>query len=187
MRCLGLLLLASCAWSVEVPAVAVSVHDGDTITVEVAGQTERVRLLWIDTPEVTDNSHGKTMPEGERARDLVRAMVPKGARASLWGPGAELERDAYKRLLAVVWVEREGAVGAGGTDAQPATWQENVNLAVIRAGFSPYWRKYGKAPDPMHQTFTEAQESAKEANAGAWATAPDYMREKAGETTAPKR
>ncbi|MCK6490860.1 MAG: hypothetical protein L6R48_21620 [Planctomycetes bacterium] len=86
-----------------------------------------------------------------------------------------------------MWVEREGTVGAGGTQAQPAKWQENVNLAQIRAGFSPYWRKYGKAFDPMRQSFTEAQESAKEANAGAWATAPDYMREKAGETTAPKR
>lgn len=182
-----LLVVASACWAVEVPAVVQSVHDGDTITVQAGGQVERVRLLWIDTPEVSDNAHGKTMPEGERARDLVRGMLPPGARVFLWGPGAELERDAYKRLLAVVWAERSGHVGVGGSDAQPATWQENVNLAVIRAGFSPYWRKYGKATGQMHQAFTEAQDSAREAAVGAWATAPDYMRDKANETSAKGR
>lgn len=175
MRTLCIVSLAAWAWAVDIPAVAVSVHDGDTITVELAGRTERVRLLWIDTPEVTDNSHGKTMPEGEQARDLVRALIPKGSRVSLWGPDTELERDTYKRLLAVVWA------------VKPAGPTENVNLAVIQAGFSPYWRKYGRAPNPLHQVFTEAQRSAKDANAGAWATAPEYMTEKAGETTAPRR
>lgn len=182
-----LLALACAAWAVEVPAVVRSVYDGDTLTVTVEGKDERVRLLWVDTPEVKANAHGEAMPEGQQARDFVRGLVPEGTPVLLWGPDDALERDHYKRFLALVWIPRSGAVGVGGQPAQETTWQENLNLAIVRAGFSPYWRKYGKAPDTMDKAFNEAQDEAEKAAAGAWATAPRYMRDKANETTAPKK
>lgn len=165
-----LLLLPFLASAVEVPAVVQSVHDGDTITVQAGGQVERVRLLLIDTPEVTDNKHGQRMAEGEAARDLVRALLPAGARVVLWGPGVELERDQHKRLLAVVRL--------GDT-----TIQEEV----IAAGWSPLWEKYGRAPEGYRVRWQEAENQARAAGRGAWSTAPDYMRDKANETTAKGR
>jgi hypothetical protein len=65
---------------------------------------------------------------------------------------------------------------------------QGITMGTLqRAGWSPYWRKYGAAPAPWDGRLRDAQEAAKTANAGAWATAPDYMRDKANETTAPRR
>jgi endonuclease YncB( thermonuclease family) len=62
-----------------------------------------------------------------------------------------------------------------------------VNAAIISAGWSPYWRKYGQAPEKSHQGYLDAQKAAEEAKAGAWATIPQWMKDKANETTAPAR
>ena len=47
-------------------------------------------------------------------------------------------------------------------------------------------RKYGDAPEPVHTEMVQAQETARTANAGAWATAVKYMTDKSNERTAPK-
>lgn len=181
-----LLLALVSAEAVEVPGVVQLVYDGDTLTALVEGKEERVRLLWIDTPEVKANAHGEAMPEGVQARDFVRGLAPQGAPVILWGPGETLERDRYQRFLAVVWVERSGAMGAAGSPAQETTWQENLNLAVVRAGFSPYWRKYGKAPGTMDAAFVATQDEAKTAKTGAWGTVVKWMTDKSNERTARK-
>jgi endonuclease YncB( thermonuclease family) len=77
-------------------------------------------------------------------------------------------------------------VGAGSNPGTPTQVKQNVNLAIIRAGWSPYWRKYGPSPDEMHKAYLQAQEEAETAKAGAWATVPQWMKDKANETTAPK-
>jgi endonuclease YncB( thermonuclease family) len=182
-----LLLAAGGIWSVEVPAVVQSVYDGDTMTVTVDGAEERVRLLWVDTPEVKGNAHGEAMPEGKQARDFVRGLVPPGTPVVLWGPEGGLKRDHYKRILAVVVKPRPGMVAVSPAPDHEATEGENLNLSIVVAGFSPYWRKYGKAPGAMNTAFASAQATAEKESVGAWATAPSFMRDKANETTAPKK
>ena len=61
-------------------AVALSVYDGDTMTLDIdVGfgvwlHKQKVRLWGIDTPEM----RGEERPEGIIARDFVRGIVPAG-------------------------------------------------------------------------------------------------------------
>ncbi len=187
-RTLAALVVAVSIAAVEVPATIVKVVDGDTIVVVLADKTEaKVRLLFVDTPESHGNAHGAAMPEGGKAAEFLRGRLPIGTVVTLWGPKDALGQDPYDRLLAVPWRKEAAVIGAGGTAASPADLEINVCSEIIRAGWSPYWVKYGRAPDRLDAAFAAAQAEAKEAGAGAWSTAPDYMRDKANETTAPRK
>ena len=65
-----------------------------------------------------------------------------------------------------------------------AWWPAQLDL--IGSGSSVYWRKYGEAPEHLHEAFAVAEDEAKKHQAGAWATAHDWMRDKAIERTSPK-
>lgn len=167
-RCLLALVVLSSASAVEVTAEVVSVTDGDTIVVTVAGTEERIRLLYLDTPESRGNSHGDATPEGKLASEFLGLQAKAGSAVTLWGPGADLERDRYKRLLAVV------VTGRGDT----------LQERVIKGGWSPLWEKYGKADPKWREVLVAAEAKAKQDKAGAWATDPTYMTDKGNETTA---
>jgi hypothetical protein len=77
-KCLILAVLACGLAAVEVPAEVVSVTDGDTIVVTVAGTEERVRLLYLDTPESRGNSHGAATPEGKLASEFMDLQAGYG-------------------------------------------------------------------------------------------------------------
>ena len=81
----------------------VEVVDGDTVVVQVADRTERVRLIGIDTPETT----GGYLPAecyGDEATVFTRSLLPEGTEVSLT---RDVEaRDRYDRLLA--YVHRSG-------------------------------------------------------------------------------
>ena len=163
--------------AVEVPAVVTRVSDGDTIAVMLEGvQPAKVRLLYLDTPESHGNSHGAAMQEGKDAAGYLSQLLLIGTRVVLWGPGKEVEQDRYERRLAVVSIM--------ASEDEP---REVVQETMIRAGWSPLWEKYGQADLLWRAKFVTAEERAKAAKAGAWGTAPDYMRDKSNETTAPKR
>lgn len=182
VRSLCLLALSLCLQAVEVPATVVRVIDGDTV--ETSAGT--VRLLWIDTPESRGNAHGPAMPEGKAATAFLEGKLAKDAKLTLWGPGEALEKDRYQRVLAVIWLHEQQVIGAGNNPGTLTDVQVNVNAAIIRAGWSPYWRKYGQAPEKMHKALLDAQEEAQTAKVGTWATSPQWMTDKANETTAPK-
>ena len=86
-------------------AVALSVYDGDTMTLDIdVGfgvwlHKQKVRLWGIDTPEM----RGEERPEGIIARDFVRGIVPAGKPLLI-----QTRRDKtgkYGRWLAEVFVE----------------------------------------------------------------------------------
>lgn len=80
------------AWLVE------SVYDGDTLRAMVEGQSTRVRIMGLDTPELPP--HNKCASEKERgyvARDRLRALL-SGAEVAICPDG----QDRYGRTLAVV-------------------------------------------------------------------------------------
>ena len=55
-----------------------SIHDGDTLQMEIKGKKERVRLLGVDTPEV--DFQGETQGEAAlKARDYLRSLLPLNA------------------------------------------------------------------------------------------------------------
>lgn len=80
------------AW--VVPAVILSVHDGDTITVRVdlgwhlTLEMLHVRLAHINAPELVT-------PEGKAARDYLAALVPIGSLVTLTSHSL----DKYGRTL----------------------------------------------------------------------------------------
>jgi len=143
MRHAVLLLLCTIAMAaVEVQATVVRVIDGDTIETE----SGRVRLLYIDTPESKGNGHGEAKAEGKAASAFLAALLPIGATVSLWSPKPVIQNDRYGRALAVVWKHEVLVIGAGDNQGTATDVQVNVNLAIVRAGWSPYWKKYGAAP-----------------------------------------
>ncbi|GAB3059484.1 thermonuclease family protein [Sediminivirga luteola] len=77
-----------------VPVVAIV--DGDTIRVDLGGETERVRLLGIDTPEL---GRGGTADEpcAVEARERLAELI--GDQIVLVPDPAQGDRDRYGRLL----------------------------------------------------------------------------------------
>lgn len=76
-------------------ARVLSVHGGDTITVQLEERMEKVRLIGIDAPELDQ------VPWGVQARDALRGLVDSQI--------VRLEtditiRNQYRRLLAYVYV-----------------------------------------------------------------------------------
>ncbi|MFV0527015.1 MAG: thermonuclease family protein [Acidimicrobiales bacterium] len=72
------------------------VVDGDTVILELAGESERVRLIGVDSPEsVAENRPVQCY--GPEASDALKALLPPGTTVSIT---RDVEsRDRYDRLL----------------------------------------------------------------------------------------
>ncbi|HYH30100.1 MAG TPA: thermonuclease family protein [Pseudonocardia sp.] len=88
-------------------AVVTKVVDGDTVDVTAGGRTERVRLLNIDTPEVTEPDVQCLGPE---ASAHLAALLPVGTPVTL--EFDEERIDGYGRTLAGVLTEDGTLVNA---------------------------------------------------------------------------
>ena len=98
----GGLLLSSFQAAVPASGQAgrvVRVVDADTYDVLLGGQVQRVRLLHVDAPELTQ-------PFGRQAADSVRRLLPTGQLVTLTVQG----KDRYGRTLATV----RGPLGPAG-------------------------------------------------------------------------
>ncbi len=140
VTCAWLVLTASPAWAETLQGRVVSVHDGDTMQVEVDGRREKIRLVGIDSPEMSQ------APWGERARDFTRGLaLDKDVRVE-----TDVQpRDRYGRLLGYVYV---------GTTF--------VNLEVIRSGHAVLLTY---PPNVKHvDAFTAAQTAARAKGLGLW-------------------
>jgi len=124
------------------------VVDGDTIEVQIAGATYRVRYIGIDTPETVDprrpvGCYGREA--SERNRQLVEGKTV----------GLEKdvsETDDFGRLLRYVWVDGE-----------------MVNATLVREGYAT---AATYPPDVKHQElFLSLQQEAIEAGRGLWGPA----------------
>ncbi len=185
MRLLVLLIASVFAAGVEVPATVLAVPAGDIVVVRLAtGERAEVRLLYVMTPVVSDPAPAKGLDAAAAA--FLAKLLPQGAKVRLKAPGTDLSHDRDDRLLAVVWSETTGYLGAGGTDHQGTTWYENVNSKIITAGWSVYWQKHGADPDEKaNLAYQTNQSEAEDAKAGAWSTAPGWMQEMANERATP--
>jgi micrococcal nuclease len=124
------------------PCDVAHVTDGDTLIVRCGAREENVRLLQVDTPERDEPLYE------EARRALVALIADRPVELEL---GFE-ERDDYGRLLAYVFADGE-----------------NLNLAMIRDGWSPYFDRYGAGEYPRE--FAEAELAARERELGIWKTA----------------
>jgi micrococcal nuclease len=114
------------------------VYDGDTLQVHVhGGETERVRLLGIDTPEREECLYRRAT---ESARELTL-----GEQVTVVFDASQPERDRFGRLLAYVELEN-------GRDV--AETQLERGLAEIFNAARPFEREdaYDEAEDRGRQT-----------------------------------
>jgi micrococcal nuclease len=151
--------VAACAPSARTSAsdqpaavVVVSVIDGDTIEVAVAGRTERVRLLGIDTPESVDPSRPVEC-HGPEASALTHQLLPEGTALVL--ERDQEARDHYDRLLAYVFRRDDGLF---------------VNEAVLAAGEAELLTI---EPNVAYRDrLASAADAARQAGAGLWGACP---------------
>lgn len=142
------------AISADEPGTAevVRVIDGDTIEVRIAGATERVRLIGIDTPESVD-PRSPVDCFGPEASEAAKELLPEGTQVRLV---RDVEaRDRYGRLLAYVYREAD------------ATF---VNLVLAEQGFADV----ATFPPNVSHTdeFVAAVAAARGDRRGLWGACP---------------
>ena len=129
-------------------ATVTEVVDGDTVVVEVAGRTESVRLIGIDTPEAT----GGLLPVecyGDEATAFTTALLPVGTEVRLTRDTEA--RDRYDRLLAYVHRSGDGLF---------------VNLEIAAQGYA---EALIIEPNTTHAgTFYAAAADARDQGLGLW-------------------
>ena len=114
------LSLSACNAPADPPATGelypvVSVADGDTITVAIAGVDERVRLIGIDAPEL----HNPVECFAQESADHARGVL-EGTSVRLVADPSQDDRDRYGRLLRYVFLP-DGA---------------NVNADLVASGYA---------------------------------------------------
>lgn len=129
----------------------VSVTDGDTFKVRIGEQTEAVRVIGIDTPEVVDPRQPPVQCFGKEASGRAKALLI-GKKVRLEQDTAQQDRDRYGRLLRFVLFE-------DGTD---------FGLQMIREGYAQE-SLYSDTPHKNYGAYVEAQVQAKAEKVGLWA------------------
>jgi micrococcal nuclease len=127
--------------AVDLTGRVVRVVDGDTVILLDGEKTQhRIRLAGIDAPE-----SGQEF--GTRAKQHLLALVGGDQVTVAWH-----KRDKYGRIVGKLI--RDGA---------------DLNLAMVRAGFAWWYRKYAQEQVPMDQArYEQAEVKAKAENVGLW-------------------
>ncbi len=127
----------------------IAVYDGDTVKVRFDdGPDRRVRLIGIDTPEITDESSEKQLEALLAKRFTFHHLFRKPVELT-YEPEQE---DKYGRLLAYVWIG-----------------DRLFNEFILKQGFA---RVYLKFPYTMNKKFIQAQKEARELGRGFWQEYP---------------
>jgi endonuclease YncB( thermonuclease family) len=156
------------AWSQEparprnLPAAVVRIVSGDTLSVFVNGQVERVRYIGVTAPDPGEGDEAGE-PQGREAVQFNRGLLnAKNVRLEL----DVQERDPEGRLLAYVWlgdVMANAEVIARGY-GQVVTGGPNVRYQEMllrlqqeaRASRLGIWKSAGPAPPPARSGSTGA-------------------------------
>ena len=139
------------------------VVDGDTVRVahdalDGGVDDEALRILSLDTEETNPAGGKPVTPWGRAATEAAETFLSPGDTVSLEFPGDEpldeclvRYRGNYGRLL--VHLDKDGV-----------DFQEHM----IRGGFSPYFMKYGHAPDERRVRYEAAERAAQADHVGVW-------------------
>lgn len=132
--------------------------DGDTLTgLDGAGQRVRVRLLGVDAPEVAHDGRLGECGATDARNSLERLVLHQ--RVTLFDDPRADRIDRYGRRLAYVEV--------GGVD---------VALRQVEVGYAAAWYPRGETRPARQASYLDAEQAARKARAGAWATCPSLGR-----------
>jgi len=129
------------------------VIDGDTFDADLnrngkfSNPEERIRLLYVDTPELSKSHKGKDPKFGLPAKEFLSSVLRKKA-AVLWIDPSNRTGN-YGRLLAVLEVKGH-----------------NFNLALIKQGHSYFDTRYSWPED--FKIYAKAEAYAFEKHLGIW-------------------
>jgi micrococcal nuclease len=146
------LLLSGCSNSSTIAspnsATVKHVVDGDTIDIAIGGNTERVRLIGINTPETKHPTKGLEC-FGPEASAYTQQLLPKGTALRV---ERDIEaRDKYGRLLLYVYIADSNVF---------------VNLDLVLQGYA---RPMVFEPNTAHKSdFAQAATQAELHNVGLW-------------------
>ena len=132
------------------PYQVLKVVDGDTLTVDLNGKSETVRLIGMNTPETVD-PRKPVECFGTEASNMAKELL-SGKRVYIEMDSSQGERDKYGRLLAYVYRE-DGFF---------------FNKSMILSGYA-YEYTYG-VPYKYQSEFKEAQRNAEANKRGLWAS-----------------
>ncbi len=129
-------------------ATVTKVVDGDTLKVTLNGAEETLRLIGINTPEVTS---GVTKEQcfGPEASAFMKSLLPAGTEVQLESDPTQDERDRYDRLLVFAFKD-----------------EENVNQTMIEQGYA-FEYTFNK-PYHYQVQFLAAQTLAHSQQRGLW-------------------
>ncbi|MBS1673122.1 MAG: thermonuclease family protein [Actinobacteria bacterium] len=133
------------------PATVVAVVDGDTIDVATSTGEQRVRLIGIDTPEISRDG-GVDDCYAQEARSYLDQLV-YDRDVELVSDSTQPNTDRYGRLLRHVLIDGQSA----------------AQLAIEAGAGTEYTydRRYDRQSD-----YLAAQDRAQEAGAGLWSACP---------------
>jgi micrococcal nuclease len=127
----------------------ISVADGDTITIDLGGYRETVRLIGVDTPE-THDPRKPVQCFGEAASNFTKSLLA-GQKVRLESEPEDSDRDKYRRLLRYAYLP-DGRL---------------VNAEIIQAG---YGFAYTVFPYSKLDEFRLLETEARENGRGLWSS-----------------
>jgi endonuclease YncB( thermonuclease family) len=128
----------------------VEVIDGDTIKADIAGEVEIIRLIGIDTPEISHPNHPQNDYFGPEAAQYVKQLLENKLVYLIPDP-MQSNRDKYNRLLRYVFLE-DGTL---------------INAKLIADGYA---YNYIYEPFQFMKQFDYLEKQAKDSHLGLWNT-----------------
>lgn len=142
-----------------------SFEDGDTISVDMNGITERVRMIGIDTPE-TQDPRKPVQCFGKAASQFTQKLIGNNV-VRLESDALSGNRDRYNRLLRYVYLP-DGTL---------------VQAEILRLG---YGFAYTSFPFTKSDEFVALQKEAREQNRGLWSSCAPEANQYGGFTSNPE-
>ena len=166
---LALCLVMPAMASAQTPGYLIeNIEDGDTITVNIDGESRRIQLSGIDAPEDSENAKLKLdmqkkglskealLEIGALATGFLKREATVGQRVTLQGDLSQ--RDKYGRIPAIA-LNQQG---------------DSLNLLMVREGYAILLKRY-----PLEESFRtaleEAQQHARSSKRGLWKSHPEIM------------
>ncbi len=143
----------------------VKFEDGDTITVDMAGNKETIRMIGVDTPEVKD-PRKPVQCFGKNASNFTKMLIGDNP-VKLEADPINTNRDRYNRLLRYVYLPSG----------------ELVNAEIIKQG---YGFAYTSFPFTKVDEFKNYQDQARNQNKGLWSSCQPVTNQYGGMTSNPE-
>ncbi len=139
--------------------------DGDTIAVNMNGQSEEVRFIGVDTPE-THKPNTPVQCYGPEAAAFAKAMIGNG-QVRLESDSLSTNRDRYNRLLRYVYLP-------DGRD---------LDELLIQQGYGFYYPYF---PFTKSSQFHQDELAAQSAHKGLWSACHPTATDSGGYTSNPQ-